>query len=92
MRSRPSLRASENASATEIPPRRPPQVSTRHDPDGKRNTRDKAPTGSPTVSMRAARVTAIATSMAPNIAGDQVILAGPGYRTVMTMTWLGGVS
>ena len=51
----------DNTSATEMPPRKPPQVSIFHAPLGSLKKRGNMATGTPTDSQRAASATRIAT-------------------------------
>ena len=57
----------DSASATEMPPRSPPQVNTFHEPSGNLNARPAPATGRPTVSKRASSVTTAAVPPAINM-------------------------
>ena len=63
---------SDSASATEMPPRKPPQVSTQPDPLGNLKAPCSTLTGRPTVNARAAKVTTIATSAARRMLREKV--------------------
>ncbi len=57
----------ESASATDMPPRNPPQVNTFHEPGGNLNAPLNSVTGAPTVKSRATSVATIASNPANGI-------------------------